>query len=42
MHQYIIHKILELMALDRKKGIAKDLEPTQKVKSQCSMKMENQ
>ena len=38
---YYSHKILELMALDRKKGIVKDLEPDSKVKLQCSMKMEN-
>ena len=36
---YYSHKILELMALDRKKGIAKDLEPDSK--SQVTMIYEN-
>jgi len=36
---YYSHKILELMALDRKKGIAKDLEPDSK--SQVTMLYEN-
>ena len=36
---YYSHKILELMALDRKKGIAKDLEPDSK--SQGTMLYEN-
>jgi len=36
---YFSHKILELMALDRKKGIAKNLEPDSK--SQVTMQYEN-
>ena len=36
---YYSHKILELMALDRKKGVAKDLEPDSK--SQVTMLYEN-
>ena len=36
---YYSHKILELMAIDRKKGIAKNLEPDSK--SQVTMKYEN-
>ena len=39
---YYSHKILELMAEDRKKGISKDLNLTLKVKSLWNMKMENQ
>ena len=39
---YFSHKILELMAIDRKKGIAKNLEPDSKVKLLCNMRMENQ
>ena len=39
---YFSHKILRLMALDRKNGVLKGIEPDSKARSQCYMKMENQ
>ena len=36
------HKILRLMAEDRKSGTLEELNPTLKVKLQCSMKMISQ